>query len=312
VIFGVLADSGFVTATVCYTKRKEYDVQVTFGPQVARRVLRYELDRLCAQAGKTYTQAGERLGMSRVGFSHLISGRNLPSRPALEILMDFLGRPDRVPLMLELLVVAKLKPYQQGTQDIESSSSMNDFELAVGLEAVAAGIEVFDPMIVNGLLQTEAYARELIAYHGSITLGVNVEESVALRLRRQSAITREDSPAELWCVVEEQVLRRPVGDPAVMAGQLDHLLEMGARANVNLQVIPHEVGVHPALKGAFFLLRFDDDWRMAYEETRRSAYYYDTPEALEDYEKVMNHLRHLALNPKRSRALLAKVRKDVQ
>lgn len=289
-------------------------MQVTFGPQVARRVLRYELDRLCELAGKTHTQAGDRLGMSRVGFTHLVSGRNLPSRPALEILMGFFGRPDRIPLMLELLAVAKLKPDQQGTmqQHVESSSSMNDFELAIGLEAVADGIEVFEPVVITGLLQTGAYARELIAYHASITLGVNVEDSVALRLQRQSVLTRESSPAELWCVAEEQALRRPVGDPAVMTDQLDHLLAMTELPNINFQVIPREVGVHPALKGPFCLFRFEDDWRVAYEETRRFAYYYDSPDAVEDYEKVMNHLRHLALDPKRSRALIAKVRKEVQ
>jgi hypothetical protein len=116
----------------------------------------------------------------------------------------------------------------------------------------------------------------------------------------------------LWWVVEEHALRRPVGGAAMMAGQLDHLLELMRQPNVNIQVIPHEVGVHPSLKGAFFMLRFGDDWRVASEETRRSAYYYDAPEAVEDYEKVMNHLRHLALNPKRSRALVAKLRKDLE
>lgn len=289
-------------------------MQVTFGPQVARRVLRYELDRLCAQAGKTHAQAGERLGVSRVGFTHLVSGKNLPSRPALEILMDFFGRPDRVPMMLELLAVARLKPDQQGTvqQDIESSSSMNDFELFIGLEGVATRIEVFESLLITGLLQTEAYARELITYHASIALGVNIEDSVVLRLRRQSVITRETSPAELWCVVEEQALRRPVGNPAVMAGQLDHLLEMTQRPNINFQVIPRDVAMHPALKGAFCLLRFEDDWRVAYEETRRVAYYYDAPDAVEDYTKVMNHLRPLALSPKRSRALIATARKEIQ
>lgn len=288
-------------------------MQVTFGPQVARRVLRYELDRLCEQAGKTHAQAGERLGMSRVGFTHLVSGKNLPSRPAIEVLMDFFGRPDRIPAMLELLAVAKLKPDQQGTvqQPAEASSSMNDFELFVGLEAFATSIEVFEPMIVNGLLQTSAYARELIAYHASITMGVNIEDSLSLRMRRQSVIKREETPAELWCVVEEQALRRPVGDAEVMAGQLDYLLEMTQRPNINFQVIPQAVGVHPSLKGAFFLLRFEDDWRVAYEETRRSAYYYDSPEAVEEYGKVMNHLRHLALSPKRSRTLIAKVRKEI-
>jgi hypothetical protein len=97
-----------------------------------------------------------------------------------------------------------------------------------------------------------------------------------------------------------------------MADQLDHLLELTKRPNINLQVIPTEVGVHPSLKGAFCLLRFDDDWRVAFEETRQFAYYYDKPHAVEDYGKVLNHLRHLALNPKRSRALIAKVRKDLQ
>jgi hypothetical protein len=289
-------------------------VQVTFGPQVARRVLRYELDRLCEQAGKTHAQAGERLGMSRVGFTHLVSGRNLPSRPALEVLMDYFGRSDRLPLMLELLAVARLKPDQQSTMlhTGGSLSSMNDFELAVGLEAVANGIEVFDPEIVNGLLQTEAYARELIAYHAEITLGVDVEASVALRMQRQDVVTRDAGPAELWSVIEEQALRRPVGGPVVMAAQLDHLLDVTRLPNVSVQVLPHEVAVHPVLQGAFFMLRFEDDWRVAYEETRRSVYYYDDPEAVEDYEKVMNHLRHLALSPKRSRALIANVRKEVQ
>jgi transcriptional regulator with XRE-family HTH domain len=289
-------------------------VQVTFGPQVARRVLRYELERLCEQSGKTQAEIGDRLGMSRVAFTHMIGGRSLPSKPALEILLAYFDRSDRITLMLELLAMAKLKPDQQSSlrADVETSSSMNDFELFVGLEAVAHSIEVFEPLVLNGLLQTEGYARELIAYHASITHGVDIEKSLALRMRRQSVITREENPAELWCVVEEQVLRRPVGDSAVIAGQLDHLLATTARPNVNFQVIPHEVGVHPSLKGAFFVLRFGDDWRVAYEETRRSAYYYDAPADVEDYEKVMNHLRHLALTPKKSRALLSQVRKEVQ
>jgi transcriptional regulator with XRE-family HTH domain len=289
-------------------------MQVTFGPQVARRVLRYELDRLCEQAGKTQAEAGERLGVSRASFSHLVSGKNLPSRPAVEILMDFFGRSDRTPAMFELLAIAKMKPDQQSSmdQDIESSSSMRDFELFVGLEAVATSIEVFEPMIVTGLLQTEDYASELITYHASIRLGVNIGNSLALRMRRQTVITRAENPAELWCVLEEQALRRPVGSPALMKGQLEHLLGVLELPNINLQVIPREAGVHPALQGAFYLFRFEDDWRVAYEETRPSAYYYDSPDAVEDYGKVMNHLRHLALNPKKSRALIAEVRKELK
>jgi transcriptional regulator with XRE-family HTH domain len=289
-------------------------MQVTFGPQVARRVLRYELDRLCEQAGKTHADAGERLGVTRGSFTHLTTGKNLPSRPALEILMEFFKRPDRTPAMLEMLTIARMKPDQQSSIDqaVESSSSMRDYELAVGLEAVASTIELFDPMIITGLLQTEDYARELITYHASTTLGVNIGNSLALRMRRKTVITREENPAELWCVTEEQALRRPVGDTAVLAAQLDHLLEITQRPNINLQIIPHEVGVHPALQGAFSLFGFEDDWRVAYEETRQSAYYYDKPEAVKDYGKVMNHLRNLALNPRKSRALITRLRKEIQ
>ncbi|ONI79303.1 hypothetical protein ALI144C_26110 [Actinosynnema sp. ALI-1.44] len=78
-------------------------MQVTFGPQAARRVLRYELERLCAQAGKTHFDVGERLGTSRVAFTHMVTGRNLPAKPALEILMSYFGSPDHIPRMLELL-----------------------------------------------------------------------------------------------------------------------------------------------------------------------------------------------------------------
>jgi hypothetical protein len=176
---------------------------------------------------------------------------------------------------------------------------------------MATTIEVFEPMVLTGLLQTEAYARELIDYHASITVGVDVERSLALRMQRQSVLTRKESPAELWCVAEEQVLRRPINSPAVMAEQLEHLLEMTTRPNINLQIIPHTVGIHPALQGAFSLFRFEDDWRVAFEETRRSAYYYDKPDAVEDYGKVMNHLRNLALDSKKSRSLIARVRKEL-
>jgi len=288
-------------------------MQVTFGPKVARRVLRYELERLCAQAGKTHAQVGERLGLSRVGFTHFVSGKNLPSRPALEIILGFFDRPDRTQVMFDLLAAAKRKPDPRATQhEIDAMSSINDFELFLGLESFATLIEIFEPMLITGLLQTEAYARELIAYYSFNASGVPIDEHIRVRMRRQEAVTREANPAELWCVVEERALRRPIGSQKLMAAQFDHLLNMSARPNVNLQVVPHEVGMHPAHKGAFFMLRFDDDWRVAYEETRRAAYYYDKPEAIEDYDRAMNHLRHLSLDPKQSRAFISKLRKELE
>jgi Domain of unknown function (DUF5753) len=237
------------------------------------------------------------------------AGSNLPNQSNIEVLLNFYGQPDKFPMMAELLAVARLKTPQAGNTP---ASTVDDFELFLGFEAFAKGIEVFDPRVVTGLLQTEAYARELITYHASITPGVHIEQSLAVRRERQAVITRADNPAELWVVMEEQALRRPVGSPAVMAEQLDHLLAATERPNVTVQVVPQNVGVHPALTGAFSLLRFEDDWRVTYEEARRSAYYHDSAEAVEDYDRVMNHLRHLTLTPQRSRALMIELRKEVQ
>jgi hypothetical protein len=289
-------------------------MQVTFGPKVARRVLRYELERLAAQSGKTYTELGARIGLSRVGFSHLISGKNLPSRPALEILMGFFDRADRMQAMFDILAAARRKPGRQssGRQEIEPTSSIDDFELFLGMESAATTIDIFEPMLITGLLQTEAYAREILAYYAFHTPGVHLDENIRLRMRRQTAITREEDPAELWCVIEEQALRRPIGSQKLMSDQYDHLLNMMLHSNVNLQVLPRSVGVHPSHKGAFFKLGFEDGWQVAYEETRRSAYYYDKPEAVADYGNAMKTLRDLALGPEQSRDFISKLRKELE
>lgn len=287
-------------------------MQVTFGPKVARRVLRYELERLCEQAGVNHTQVGQRLGMSRAAFGHVLGGKNMLSKPAMEVLMEFIGRTDRLPMLLELLAASKIRPGRQAAMDGRPISSTNDFELAIGLESFATGIEAFEPMLIHGLLQTEDYARALIGYHASFVPGVDVEQSVAVRMRRQSVVTRDHSPAQLWCVMEEQALRRPVGDKKVMRQQLDHLIRVSTWKNITLQVMPRNVGLHPSLKGPFFLLRFEDDWQVAYEETRRSAYYYDSTEAVEDYGQAMDRLRHLALDLERSQDLLMRLRGELK
>jgi hypothetical protein len=284
-------------------------MQVTFGAEVARRLLRYELQRLLDQTGTSHAQAGEAIGLSRPGFTLITRGTNLPSKSALIVLAkDVFHREDRLQPMVELLAIAKLKPSKSGPPP---TRTIEDFALFVGLEGSAAGIEVFEPAVVSGLLQTEAYARELMNYDASIRVGVDVEQALEIRTQRQKTLLRTESPTNLWFFCEEHALRRPVGGPTVLAGQYDHLLTMTDRPNVNLQIIPHEVAVHPALSGAFTMFRFEDDWRVAYEATQRSAYYYDQAEAVEQYDHVLNHLRHLTLTPKESRAMLAKMRKEL-
>ncbi|MFC7617731.1 DUF5753 domain-containing protein [Actinokineospora soli] len=111
-----------------------------------------------------------------------------------------------------------------------------------------------------------------------------------------------DEPAELDCLADECALRRSVGGAVVMGEQYDHLIAMSERPNVSLRVLP--AGLRPPRTGAFQLIRTEDAV-VAYQETRRSAHYYSEPEAVADYQRLLDELRERALDPDRSRDLIA-------
>lgn len=282
--------------------------KVTLAPRFAKRVLRYELDRLCTAAGKTHGQAAERIGVTRSGFTQLLN-KNTPSKPQLEALCDFFGRPDRLQHLVELLTIAK----QKTATDVPTGS-LADFELFLGLEAYSAvrEIAVFEPNLVTGLCQTKAVAREVISYHATIETGVDVDAVLEARMSRQDVILRTDQPVELWFILDEQVLRRVIGSPEIMAEQIDHLLTLGELPNVNIVIVPLETPLHPGNAGAFTIFTLDDGWRVGYQETRKSAIYYDSPADIARVTRDMNLLRSAALDwPATKRRLLAR-RKELQ
>jgi hypothetical protein len=119
---------------------------------------------------------------------------------------------------------------------------------------------------VPWLLQTQDYARALLANRIGSSPD-DTEEIVAARMERQSILVREEPP-ELWVVIDEAVLHRPVGGAFVMREQLDHLAKTARRSNVVVQVIPAAVGVHEGLPGAGFIIAdFADVPPVAYQDT---------------------------------------------
>jgi hypothetical protein len=132
-------------------------------------------------------------------------------------------------------------------------------------EAEAKILRWFELVVVPGLLQTPEYARALLA--NRIGGPDDTEEIVAARMARQSILSREEPP-ELWVVIDEAVLHRPVGGAYVMREQLDHLMKAARRSNVVVQVIPATVGVHDGLPGAGFIIAdFADAPHVAYQDT---------------------------------------------
>jgi transcriptional regulator with XRE-family HTH domain len=133
-------------------------------------------------------------------------------------------------------------------------------------EAEATVLRSFELVVIPGLLQTREYATALLADRIGSSPG-DAEEIVAGRLERQAILAR-DNPPELWVVIDEAALRRPVGGPEVMGEQLNHLLEAARRPNVVLQVIPAAVTVHAGLAGnGFVVADFAEGSRAAYQDT---------------------------------------------
>jgi hypothetical protein len=163
-------------------------------------------------------------------------------------------------------------------------------EAYVGLEAAASVLRTYEVQLVPGLLQTEEYTRALIRQGSAVT-----EEEIVrrgeLRASRQEILRRPDAP-QLWAVVDEGALRRPVGGAEIVREQLKHLIEVTDHPAVTLQVLPFEAGAHAAMGGPFTILRFaePDLADVVYIEQLTSALYLDKPVEVDSYLEVMEQL----------------------
>jgi hypothetical protein len=181
------------------------------------------------------------------------------------------------------------------------------FDAFVGLEDAASQIRAYEVQYVPGLLQTEDYAR------GVITLGYSnpqeIRRRVALRMARQAVMARPDPPS-LAVVLDEALLRRPIGGTRAMREQLAHLVEMSQRPGVTIQVIPFQAGGYAETGGSFSLMHFaeHDLPDVVYLEQLASAQYLDKPDTVADYAAVIERLSAAALSPADTRELLRSLR----
>jgi hypothetical protein len=164
-------------------------------------------------------------------------------------------------------------------------------EAYVGLEQAASLIRVYEAHSIPCLLQTEDYARVLIRLNYPGATPDEIDRRVSLRMTRQQLFTRPDAP-QLWVVVDEAVVRRPLGGQQVMRAQLLHLLELAQLRNVTLQVVPFHGGGQPAIGAPFTILRFSqpDLPDIVYLEQLTSALYLDKRDDLDHYMAVMDRL----------------------
>jgi transcriptional regulator with XRE-family HTH domain len=180
------------------------------------------------------------------------------------------------------------------------------FRDAARLEGEAVELHVYATKAVPGLLQAEEYARAVFTMWRPLLAQDVIEERVAARLARQEIFARMPQPT-ISFVIEESVLRRPLGGRAVMRGQLEHVLLYGQRRNVEIQVVPIDLEEHAGLEGPFTLIETRDGRRIAYVEGYKDSRLHTERKAVRELEEQYGILRAQALTPRASLAFVEKL-----
>ncbi|MGW1691080.1 helix-turn-helix domain-containing protein [Streptomyces sp. NPDC002399] len=179
------------------------------------------------------------------------------------------------------------------------------FQPYADMEAHATYISTYQARLVYGLLQTEGYARAVLA----TGMPDDLENLVAARIERQRILKRERPPLA-WAILDEAVLHRPIGGREVMRNQLARLLEYVDHRWMRIQVMPFAAGQHASLDGAFNLLRFDDDPDIVYTEDIVSGHMTANPDTLREAALRYAHLQAAALSVEDSAALITRVMEE--
>lgn len=278
------------------------------GPTVLRILLGAQLRRLREARGVTLGEAGEVIRASHSKISRLETGRVSFKDRDIADLLTYYGVTDEEER--EALRTLARRANAPGWWHDYSDVVTGWFEAYVGLEEVATQVRAYQVQFVPGLLQTEDYARAVTMLRHSADPPKEIEMRIGLRMARQQILTRPEPP-NLWVVLDEAVVRRPIGSRAVMRAQLKHMLELSERQNVTIQLIPFNAGGHAAAGGAFNILRFaePDLPDVVYLEQLTSALYLDKPETVDNYLMVMERLCMEAVTPAGSADLIRKILK---
>jgi transcriptional regulator with XRE-family HTH domain len=256
------------------------------------------LRRLREERGITREQAGYEIRSSESKISRMELGRvSFRPRDVADLLTLYGIPPDdhERERLLTLVQEANAPGWWHRFGDLVQSW----FQPYVGLESAASIIRTFEPQVIPGLLQTREYAREVVTSQNRNASPAEVDQRVELRMARQQQVLHRDPPPTLWAVVDEAALRRPIGGIPVLRKQLAALVEAAGQPNVTLQVVPFDVGGHPALTGAFTILRFPepDLSDVVYLELLTSALYQDRRHDVETYAEAMERLCTVARTP---------------
>ena len=275
-------------------------------PTVRRRELGALLRKLRLEQGLTVEQAAEQLMFSMSKLSRMETGHGVATRRDIRDLCALYEVTDEAERdhMLRLAAESKQQAWWQ-SYDLR-------YDTYVGLEAEAVTISAFQSSVVHGLLHTADYARA--QHQGSIPLlsPDQIELQIEAKLTRQRILTR-DQPPRFSVVLDEAALHRMVGGRQVMATQLAKILDVAARPSVTVQVLPYDVGAHPALESNFTILELPDPTPgVVFVEGMIGSTYLERDDDLIRYQTIFRKLESIALSPQGSNDLIRKLLRDYE
>ncbi|MFE1950343.1 helix-turn-helix domain-containing protein [Streptomyces sp. NPDC059524] len=279
-----------------------------YGPAVRRRKLGAELRALRVSAGLTSGEAARLVGWHQSKVSRIETGRSGVKPSDVLLLLDALEARD--PRLRELLVAlaggddAGVQHWWHAYRGL-LPPSYRDF---ISLESQACRIRTLETSVVPGLLQTPEYARAVTRSVLAGTPERHIDALVEVRLARQDVL-RADPPLELTAVLDEAVLRRVVGGPGVLEGQLAWLVEAARLPHVRIQVLPFTAGGHIGLTGPFVVFSFPNtsDLDVVVLDHLTNSLYLERKEDLKAYAHAFDALLLHALPPDDSLEFIAQI-----
>jgi hypothetical protein len=256
-------------------------------------------------SGATIDQVAERLACSASKISRIETGQSgISQREVRDIVAAYGVGGEQAESLVEMAREAKQRGWWQLYGTVLTSAY-------VGLEAAAEETRSYEALVVPGLMQTEDYARAMIRAARPEITDEAIEQRVRVRLNRQSLLTQED-PLTVSVVLDEAVLRRPVGGQQVMRRQLERLCEVAALPNVTLQVLPFGAGAHGGMDGTFTMLLFRGvaNQDLVFSANAAGGLFLEKDEEVTTYAAIFARLGSAALPAAESIELIAALAKE--
>jgi transcriptional regulator with XRE-family HTH domain len=283
---------------------------MTTGPTVRRRRLGTELRKLRESNGYKLEEVAAQLGVAPSTLSRIETGKAPTKSAYLNQMLEMYGvvEPGQRQVLIDMAREGHRKGWWAAYDDVLPSG----FDIYVGLEAETAAVRGYEISVVHGLLQTPDYARAVLSEMFPRHATEQIDRLVDLRIERQRRLD-DDPPLDLWAILDEAVIRRPVGGNQVMGAQLEHLLNMAAKPGVTLQVLPFACGAHAGHGGPFSILEFPNrtDSEVAYVESVAGYLYLEKDREVRTRVEAFDRLRAAALSPSASVDLIAQVANEL-